>query len=130
MYEDKYQTVRYVLDGKKEVEHDIDINRLWEIIDQVSAERPSSSVYQVVESCLTFSKDNRKTICPTSIIDPMINKFLQWENQCEKYHVLPFAGGLLDQPSLILQIFATIRATVNQYDEYELKLAQERNSNV
>jgi hypothetical protein len=54
---------------------------------------------------------NPKELCVTGITDSWTNWLLGMEAACKRYGTLPFAGGWLDQPLWVIDIFEEITST-------------------
>ena len=74
-------------------------------------------------------------VCPSSIVSYIPNKdispimtSISEEGLGESFHVLPYSGGLRDQPHGIIQAFSLIRATRNELQAKELKSQREQSS--
>lgn len=101
----------------------MDIEQFWEVVAKLQERKPSVPIFNIVKA-INGGYNSRIEICPTSIIEPFLNHVLNMENMCEKYKCLPFPGGYMDQPKMIMEMFEVIRGTVNHYDEYEFKMSQ------
>jgi len=51
----------------------------------------------------------------TAFVDPLSNFLIELEAAANYYNVLPYEGGLLDQPQYILDAFKIIRRSDNIY---------------
>lgn len=57
-----------------------------------------------------------KTVCPVALIDADDFELLKLESYARDYHVLPYPGGSLDQPNLIMEAFDVIATARNWYE--------------
>jgi hypothetical protein len=55
-------------------------------------------------------------LCLTGIADPDIVALIELEAECTKYQVMPYAGGLQDQPTPILEAFSAVREAENEFN--------------
>ena len=57
-----------------------------------------------------------KEVCPTSMIETYMMYLMEAEQAAREYHLMPYSGGLWDQPQALLQVFSAIRVERNQYE--------------
>jgi len=81
---------------------------ILELLDEVGKLFPSRSIGEI---WLTYYPD----LCPLSLMDDWCGYWIEVEASCSEYNVLPFEGGLLDQPQLVIEIFSSIRKGRNSY---------------
>ena len=55
-------------------------------------------------------------VCPTAMMDPYLVFLIEAEQAAREYNVLPYDGGLWDQPRALLNIFSAIRTERNHYE--------------
>jgi len=79
-----------------------------EVLEELQLKFPGQSVGEI---WLTLYS----TLCPVSFIDEWCDTWFSLEAACSEYGVMPYVGGLLDQPKLVLEILETIRTAKVQY---------------
>jgi len=88
-------------------------------ISEVFPEKPVFELFQTyfgkIETKDEEGKEVMKEVCPTGIADVEWNYVIEMENKMREYHVAPFAGGLLDQPMLFLEVSDVIMETRAKY---------------
>lgn len=66
-----------------------------------------------------------KEVCPTGLLSEedveWIDSVVALEDQCSTYHTLPFRGSLEDQPTLIMDFFAIVRAAKRSYESFRME---------
>jgi len=67
-------------------------------------------------------------ICPVGLIDDEFGNYIQVDSLCTRYHVLPFAGGLLDQPSLMIDCFDTIATAEADFNNDSIEKMKSKGS--
>jgi len=62
-------------------------------------------------------------VCCTGILlnEPWLNMLIGLESTCSEYHVLPYEGGLFEQPQYIFDSFNAIRAARNEYHRISME---------
>lgn len=55
-------------------------------------------------------------ICPTSVVSEDVHFWISMEGQVKDYGIPPFTGGLMEQPTKVLQLLNTVRSTKNQWE--------------
>lgn len=55
-------------------------------------------------------------VCITSLIDPYSLYVIEAEQACRDYQVLPYDGGLWDQPNVLIEAFSIIRMERNHFE--------------
>lgn len=83
-----------------------------ERLDELSRVFPEVPEFELVQ--MHFK--NPFEMCLTGIADPEIVELIELESACTKYNTLPYAGGLQDQPTVILEAFSAIREAENEYN--------------
>lgn len=66
-----------------------------------------------------------KTVCPVSLTDPSYFELIKMESHARDYHVLPYPGGTLDQPNLVMEAFDVISTARNWYERDRMKKVTE-----
>ena len=56
-----------------------------------------------------------KELCVTAFGEPEFEYWVRAEDRAVTYNILPFAGGQLDQPLIVLEILDLIRGAKVQY---------------
>lgn len=79
---------------------------LGELQEKIGAGMP---VFQIL---LTYFRK----LCPASLIDPRFHELIKMESHARDYHVLPYPGGSLDQPNLVIEAFDVISTARNWYE--------------
>jgi len=64
---------------------------------------------------------NPKELCITSLYDQNSARLIELEAACDKYHSLPYEGGIEDQPTIFLEAFAALREAQNEYYRHKLR---------
>ena len=67
-----------------------------------------------------------KEACPTSMLDPYFQYLIDAEQASRDYHVLPFDGGLWDQPLQLLQIFTAVRYERAHYERIRFERIEKK----
>lgn len=88
---------------------------LYETNDYYRPEMPS---FEFVKA-LVHSKNPE--VCFTAFIDEVLGQFIELESTCKEYKVLPYPGGVLDQPNIILDAFSVIRGEKIKYENFRNK---------
>ena len=71
---------------------------------------PDMPSFEIIQAYLNGrNKTEAGEICITGFVDFEIGTLIDLENACNTYHVLPYSGGLLDQPLLLLEAFGLVR---------------------
>jgi len=114
--------------GRETNEGIINVDELWDIVDTLQDANPGAPIYALVGLIRGTEGGCLRELCPVSIVDPFIDTLITMEALCEVYHALPLSGGLLDQPSYLMESFSTIRATRNFYDEEKARKLNGKNN--
>lgn len=87
---------------------------------------PYVSVWENYMQFFQRSGGDQREVCLVGIFAymPEYEYLMRMESSCYEYHVLPYAGGWLDQPLILVEIFETIRGARVEYDLYRHKLLQ------
>lgn len=88
-----------------------------ELLDAISFLFPSMPTFEVLR--LYFSQP--KEVCPTAFIDEEALYMLETEQSCREYHVLPFEGGMWNQPKKLIHYFTHIRTVRNEYERQRME---------
>ena len=94
--------------GQTEEERLCDRDGMLEVLEELQLKFPGQSVGEI---WLTLYS----TLCPVSFIDEWCDFWFSLEAACCEYGKLPYDGGLLDQPKIVLDILETIRIAKVQY---------------
>jgi hypothetical protein len=86
---------------------------------------PNMSAFQIV---LRFFREPK--VCVSGLVDFELGTMIDLEDACHTYHVLPYSGGLFDQPLYIMEAFQTIRGTKNKYEAEKLKSLESTKSEI
>lgn len=79
-----------------------------EEIERVQTEQfPDLPLFEIVRLFFQHPRE----LCVTSITDPWTNWLIGTEAACKRYGCLPFAGGWLDQPLWVIDVFDEIAST-------------------
>ena len=79
---------------------------------------PDMPAFEMIQAYLNpRNKAASGEICMTGFVDFEIGTLIDLENACNNYHVLPYGGGLLDQPQLLLEAFNLVRSEINRYEK-------------
>jgi hypothetical protein len=54
-------------------------------------------------------------VCPTSIVSEDVHFWINMEGQVKDYGVLPFTGGMMEQPQMVLDLLNTVRSVKNHW---------------
>jgi len=90
----------------------LDKKGIFEELEILEAVFPHLSPFELLRSYFSYPKE----VCPTSLVDPHHNFLLEMEFSCREYKVLPFEGGLLDQPLVLMEVFRVIQSEKASYE--------------
>jgi len=90
----------------------LDKEGIFEELETLEAVFPHLSPFEILRSYFSQPRE----VCPTGIVDPHHNFLLEMEFSCREYNCLPFEGGLLDQPLILMEVFRTIQAEKASYE--------------
>jgi len=90
---------------------------IFEELDRIETVLPSIPPFEALR--LYFSQPLE--VCPTAMVDPYHVYLMEAEQASREYHVLPFDGGLWDQPLALLRSFTIIRSERNQYERIRME---------
>jgi len=85
---------------------------IFEELETLEAVFPHLSPFELLLAYFNQPKE----VCPTSLVDPHHNFLLEMEFSCREYKCLPYDGGYLDQPLLLMGIFHTIQSEKAAYE--------------
>jgi len=88
---------------------ELSIEEFFEEVALVHSRFSNISVFDIVNG-------HWRGLCPQSLIDYETVELINLEDACSKYHQLPYAGALLDQPKCILDAFEVIRAAIINFE--------------
>ena len=99
-----------------------------ELIMRVHDFMPNKLVTDVLNSVYLRIGLNGEPVCAIGLFDPFHEWLVSLETAASKYHVLPFAGGYLDQPEFIIDAFDAIRAAEAKYQNMQLSKMKKASS--
>lgn len=86
---------------------------LYTFNEQFNADMPT---FELLNNIINNrNKARKKAVCPMAFVDFEVGTLVDLEDACNNYHVLPYNGGLLDQPQLLLEVFNVVRAEKERY---------------
>ena len=78
---------------------------------------PDASAFELLKKFFPATgSPTIKEVCITSFVDVELGFLIDLEESCYNYKALPMQGGLLDQPTLLMEVFNTIRSEKNKYE--------------
>lgn len=86
-------------------------DNILEEVDRVASIFPDMPPFETVRTYFKVPQE----LCLMGLADEEYGKIIALEAACREYHVLPYAGGVEDQPTGLLQAFDVIRETQNEY---------------
>lgn len=93
-----------------------------EKIDSYSSVWPDMPPFEVVQHYFR----NPKELCITGLSDYDAARLIELEAACDKYHCLPYDGGIEDQPTILLEAFSAIREASNEYYREKFRDIQQK----
>jgi hypothetical protein len=90
---------------------------IFEELDRIENVLPSMPPFEALR--LYFAQPLE--VCPTAMMDRYHLFLMEAEQASREYHVLPFDGGLWDQPLTLLRAFSIIRSERNQYERIRME---------
>ena len=108
--------------NKKDIES-VTMEQFLGILDVLCQSTPGQSTWEVYER---YYKRKKNEVCLSAFINFEYNMVLNMEALAEKYSVLPFAGGMLDQPNKLIQCFETICDARAHYEKMMIEKAEEK----
>lgn len=67
-----------------------------------------------------------KAVCPVALIGQSHFELIKLESYARDYHVLPYPGGSLDQPNLIMEAFDVIATARSWYERDRIEEMRRR----
>ena len=114
--EDQLSTILYVLEGYVQGNDDeelvAEIDDIFEELTIVEETFPDIPPFEALRLYFTSPLE----VCPTAMMDPYLVFLIEAEQAAREYNVLPYDGGLWDQPRALLNIFSAIRTERNHYE--------------
>ncbi|MFV2014551.1 MAG: hypothetical protein ACC656_03930, partial [Candidatus Heimdallarchaeota archaeon] len=68
---------------------------------------PNMPAFELIQGAF---KATNKEVCLTAFVDESLGELVDLESHCEAYKVLPYRGGIFNQPQLFLDAFSVIRS--------------------
>jgi len=88
------------------------LDDIFEELDLIEEIFPDIPPFEALRLYFTSPKE----VCPTSMMDPYLVFLIEAEQAAREYHIMPYAGGLWDQPRALLSVFSSIRIERNHYE--------------
>ena len=88
----------------------VDIEGFYKLLVDFVELSPGVSLFEILEKFF-------KGVCPRSIVNMEDMDLVVLESFCSEYGSLPFDGGTMDQPNLVIECFNAIRAGKNDFEE-------------
>lgn len=104
----------------------------WETSEAVTSDELLERVFEFYELNPRFhpvtiifnqfnNRQNNLPICMTSFWDQFVGALIDLERSASEYNVLPYQGGLLDQPQYIIDAFKIIRINDAMYQREKME---------
>src|SRR3990167_1900908 len=84
---------------------------------QLEEVEPYAPLFELIKQKIGYQE---KEVCPTGLLfhDRMVYQAILFESFAKHYGVMPFTGGVAEQPNIILEAFETIRATQSEFESW------------
>lgn len=74
--------------------------------------------FEIIQKLLKAGNNN-KEVCCSAFIDLEFGTAIDMESSCSAYHVLPYEGGYLDQPTRMMEMFEVIRSEKQRFENVQ-----------
>jgi hypothetical protein len=102
-----------VLLGSDQITFDSETFLDW-LYDFNETFKPEMPAFEIINKLINPANKNK--ICMSSFIDMELGYLVDLESSCNNYHCLPYEGGLLDQPMMLMDVFGVIRGERNKFE--------------
>jgi len=111
---------------RESVERYVSKEEFIDILSDIQDLKPDMPLFEMVRVYFR----NPKELCVTAFGDPEFEMLVKMESRASEYHVLPFEGGQLDQPLVVLEAMDIIARTSILYQiQKEVNLEEATNRN-
>lgn len=105
-----------------EEERDLSLDDIYDLMEEWETIFPDMPPFEMIQTWFRYPLE----VCPTSLVDPYYAFMLEAEASCREYKVLPYDGGLWDQPLALIQAFETIRTERNHFERIRIDRMEQK----